>query len=143
MIKGEKVMKLILKRNATTYHGRNGVVKDTQSGLETTLSKPKEMGGFGGKGTNPEELFAMGYSSCLASSMEYLLMTDNVKYEDLYVKAVAELVMDPEKGFEFQLTVEARIQGVTKDIEKSYVDKAYDFCPYSKAIRGNVEVKFV
>ncbi|MFU8793397.1 MAG: Ohr family peroxiredoxin [Acholeplasmataceae bacterium] len=135
-------MQQLLERYATTYHGRDGVIKDTQSGLETRLSKPKEMGGSKAEGTNPEELFAMGYSSCLASSMEYLLKNDGVTYDDLSVKATAGLVMHPEKGFLFKLTVEANIKGVSKDVEASYIKNAYDFCPYSKAIRGNVEVTF-
>lgn len=137
-------MSKILERSATTFHGRDGVIKDTESGLELKLSKPKEMGGQGGNnGTNPEELFAVGYSSCLASSMEYLLKSDKIKYQDLHVKAIVSLVMHQEKGFQFQLVVDAQIQGVTKEVEKEYIDKAYNFCPYSKAIKGNVEVKFI
>lgn len=133
----------MLKRSATTYNGRNGLIKDTDSGLELKLSKPIEMGGAGEEGTNPEELFAMGYSSCLASSMEYLLNADDIKYDDLYVNAEAFLMMEPHSGFKFQLTVKARILGVSDDIQKEYIDKAYQFCPYSKAIRGNVEVNFI
>ncbi|MDI6453065.1 Ohr family peroxiredoxin [Peloplasma aerotolerans] len=136
-------MKKILERSATTFHGRDGLIKDTDSGLELKLSKPKEMGGLGENGTNPEELFAAGYSSCLASSMEYLLKNDKIDYKDLQVSAVASLVMHQEKGFLFQLVVDAQIQGVTKEVEKEYIEKAYNFCPYSKAIKGNVEVRFM
>ena len=136
-------MKQLLERSAKTQHGRNGVIDDTQSGLKVTLSKPKEMGGTEDKGSNPEELFAMGYSSCLASSMEYLLTNEQVEYKDLYVKAKAILVMIPDQGFEFKLEVEARIDGVSKETEADFVEKAYQFCPYSKAIRNNVEVTFV
>ncbi|MFA5471142.1 MAG: Ohr family peroxiredoxin [Acholeplasmataceae bacterium] len=136
-------MKEILSRTATTYGGRNGTIKDTQSGVEYKLAKPKEMGGVGLKGTNPEELFSVGYSSCFASSLEYLLQNDKVKYEDLYVKAETKLLMIENEGFRFKLIVEARVNGVEQDVQNKYVEMAKNFCPYSKAFKGNIEVVFI
>lgn len=136
-------MKEILSRTATTYGGRNGTIKDTQSGLEYKLAKPKEMGGVGLDGTNPEELFSVGYSSCFASSLEYLLQNDKVKYEDLYVKAETKLLMIENEGFRFKLIVEARVNGVEQDVQNKYVEMAKNFCPYSKAFKGNIEVVFI
>lgn len=136
-------MKEILSRTATTYGGRNGEVKDTQSGIEYKLAKPKEMGGVGLEGTNPEELLSVGYSSCFASSLEYLLQNDKVKYEDLYVKAETKLLMYENVGFKFKLIVKARVNGVSKDVQDSYVEKASHFCPYSRAFKGNIEVDFI
>jgi lipoyl-dependent peroxiredoxin len=136
-------MKKFLKRTATTFGGRDGEVRDTQSGYSVKLSKPAEMGGMNPKGTNPEELFSIGYSSCFASSLEYLLMANQVEYQSLSVKADTALMMDEKTGFRFALTVKATIQGVSKEVEKEYIQKAYNFCPYSKAIKGNVNVKFV
>lgn len=136
-------MNQILKRSATTYGGRNGVIKDMESKVELKLAKPLEMGGSGSQGTNPEELFSAGYSSCFASSIEYLLMTSGIKYDAISVKATTKLVANPETGFQFQLFVEAKISGVSKEVEKEYIQKAYGFCPYSKAIKGNVDVKFM
>lgn len=136
-------MKEILSRTATTYGGRNGTIKDTQSGVEYKLAKPKEMGGVGLDGTNPEELFSVGYSSCFASSLEYLLQNDKVKYEDLYVKAETKLLMIENEGFRFKLIVEARVNGVEQDVQNKYVEMAKNFCPYSKAFKGNIEVVFI
>ena len=136
-------MKEILTRTATTYGGRNGDIKDTTSGLTYKLSKPIQMGGIGLKGTDPEELFSVGYSSCFASSMEHLLQTDKVKYESLYVKVDTKLVMTPKEGFKFKLIVEARIKGVDQNTLDKYVKGAKDFCPYSKAIKGNVDIEFI
>ena len=136
-------MKEMLSRSATTIGGRDGIVKDTQSQMTFKLAKPKEMGGSGLDGTNPEELFSVGYSACLASSMEYLLNVEKVKYDHLYVKAETKLLMIENKGFEFKLIVEARILGVDKETEKAFVIKAKNFCPYSKAISGNVEIEMV
>lgn len=136
-------MKKFLERTATTYGGRDGEIKDTQSGYSIKLAKPVEMGGKNPKGTNPEELFSIGYSACFSSSIEYLLQSDRIKYESISVQVVTALMMDEKTGFQFELTVTAKILGVTKDKEKEYIKKAYDFCPYSKAIRGNVLVTFV
>ena len=136
-------MNQILERSATTYGGRNGAIKDMASSVELKLAKPQEMGGVGDQGTNPEELFSAGYSSCFASSIEYLLQTSGVKYDAIKVKATTKLVANPQTGFQFQLLVDAKISGVTKEVEKEYIEKAYGFCPYSKAIRGNVEVTFI
>ena len=136
-------MKKFLERTATAFGGRDGEIRDTQSGYSVKLSKPAEMGGVNPKGTNPEELFSIGYSSCFASSLEYLLIANGVVYEFLSVKADTALMMDEKTGFSFALTVKARIQGVSKEVEKEYIQKAYNFCPYSKAIKGNVNVTFV
>ena len=136
-------MKKFLERTATAFGGRDGEVKDTQSRYSVKLSKPLEMGGVDPKGTNPEELFSIGYSSCFASSLEYLLVANKVSYESLCVKADTALMMDETTGFEFQLTVKVKIKGVSKKVEKEYTEKAYGFCPYSKAIKGNVKVTFI
>jgi len=136
-------MKKFLERTATAFGGRDGEIRDTQSGYSVKLSKPAEMGGVNPKGTNPEELFSIGYSSCFASSLEYLLIANQVDYESLSVKADTALMMDEKTGFSFALTVKATIQGVSKELEKEYIQKAYNFCPYSKAIKGNVNVTFI
>lgn len=133
-------MKTILSRQATTYGGRNGIIKDTASETELNMKKPEEMGGSPNKETNPEELFSMGYSACFASSIEHLLKADQVSYDDITVKVDTRLVMEENDGFKFDVTVYPRITGVSKETEKTYTEKAYGFCPYSKAIRDNVKV---
>jgi len=136
-------MKKFLERTATAFGGRDGEIKDTLSGYSVKLSKPAEMGGVNPKGTNPEELFSIGYASCFASSLEYLLQANKVSYESLSVKADTALMMDEKTGFSFKLTVKAVVKGVTKEVEQEYIQKAYNFCPYSKAIKGNVDVNFI
>ncbi|MCD4827566.1 MAG: Ohr family peroxiredoxin [Acholeplasmataceae bacterium] len=136
-------MKEMLSRKATTYGGRNGEVRDTTSGLTYKLAKPKQMGGIGLEGTDPEELFSVGYSSCFASSMEYLLQNDKVKYEDLSVQVETKLLMVPNEGFKFALVVKARINGVDQETLDKYILGAKDFCPYSKAFKGNIDIEFI
>ena len=136
-------MKEMLSRTATTFGGRNGEIRETSSGITYKLAKPKEMGGIGLDGTDPEELFSVGYGSCFASSMEHLLQTDKVEYKDLYVKVETKLLMKKNEGFNFKLIVEARIAGVDQDTMDKYVNAAKDFCPYSKAFKGNIDIDFV
>lgn len=133
-------MQKILERKATTYGGRNGLVKDTQSGLKAQLAKPVEMGGVVNSNTNPEELFSMGYSSCFASSLEYLLQSSQTPYTDIKVSVITSLVPDGSQGFKFEVVVDAKVMGLTKELEKEMIEKAYQFCPFSKAIRNNVSV---
>jgi Ohr subfamily peroxiredoxin len=135
-------MKIFLERKATTQGGRDGRIFDTASGLELQLSKPVEMGGTPNKNTNPEEIFSVGYSSCFASSLEFLLQNSETTYEDISVTVNTKLVPDGQSGFKFQVEVTARVKGLDKNTEKAFIDKAYHFCPYSKAIQGNVEVTF-
>jgi len=133
-------MQKFLERKATTYGGRNGLVKDTQSGLSVKLGKPVEMGGIENPNTNPEELFSVGYSSCFASSLEYLLTNSQIAYDEVKVTVHTALVPDGQEGFKFEVEVLASVSGVSKELEKEMIEKAYQFCPYSKAIRNNVTV---
>lgn len=136
-------MNKILERSATITGGRDGLINDMSSHLELKMTKPQEMGGKDQSGTNPEELFAAGYSACFASSLEYLLLSERVQYEQIKVKATAELLANPTTGFYFKLLVKVTLDGVSKEVKKTYIEKAYNFCPYSKAIKGNVEVVFI
>ncbi|HPG42676.1 MAG TPA: Ohr family peroxiredoxin [Acholeplasmataceae bacterium] len=135
-------MKKILERSATTKGGRDGLITDMSSKLVLKMTKPLEMGGNNQTGTNPEELFSAGYSACFASSLEYLLLSEKVAYDNLSVKATTELLANPKTGFYFKLLVDVKIDGVSEEIRQVYIKKAYGFCPYSKAIKGNVEVIF-
>jgi Ohr subfamily peroxiredoxin len=133
-------MQKILERKATTHGGRDGLVKETQSGLIVKLSKPVEMGGKENTNSNPEELFSIGYSSCFASSLEYLLKSSKTAYDDIKVTVHTILVPDGTAGFKFDVVVEASVLGLSKEHEKEMIEKAYQFCPFSKAIRNNVSV---
>lgn len=136
-------MKTLLKRVATVTKGSNGFVTDTTTGIEMRLSQPKELGGAGHDGTDPEELFAIGYAACFIGSMEFLLKRDRVKYEDLSVHIENQLMMDEKDGMYFNVSIDARIIGIDQDTETKYIEKAYLFCPFSKAVKGNVNVAFV
>ncbi len=134
---------VILTRKATTTGGRDGKVHNTLSGVELVLSKPQEMGGQNTQVTNPEELFSMGYSSCFASSLEFIMAQQDISYETLAVDTKTALVSEDGKSFKFALEVKVTLEGVSAKEKASLIEAAYQFCPYSKAIQGNVDVTFI
>ncbi len=136
-------MNEVLQRTATAIGGRDGMINDESSRMTYELRKPIEMDGKEKSGTDPEALFAAGYASCLASAIEYLLSANGVSYDGVTVKATNHLMMVPNKGFQFKLTVETRIAGVSSDVEAEYITKGQAFCPFSRAIKGNVMVENV
>lgn len=136
-------MKPLLSRKATTQGGRNGTVTLATSNQTIPMSKPIEMGGSTNDHTNPEELFAAGYSACFASSLEYLLHAQEEAYNDIVVMANTMLVKDGDKGFKFAIELVVDIQGIDEAKKAMFVDQAFQFCPYSKAINKNVEVNTV
>lgn len=133
-------MKPLLSRKATTQGGRNGTITLATSNQTIKMSKPIEMGGITNDYTNPEELFAAGYSACFASSLEYLLQTQEEPYTDIEVFANTMLVKDGDKGFKFAIELVVDIKSIDEAKKAMFVNQAYQFCPYSKAINGNVEV---
>jgi Ohr subfamily peroxiredoxin len=136
-------MKPLLSRKATTKGGRNGTISLATSNQTITMSKPIEMGGTSNDHTNPEELFAAGYSACFASSLEYLLQAQEEAYTDIEVLSETTLVKDGDKGFKFAIELVVDIKGIDEAKKEMFVNQAYQFCPYSKAINGNVEVNIV
>lgn len=135
--------KIVLKRTVTATGGRQGVLKSADQNIDLKIDLPPELGGKPeAKTTNPEQLFATGYASCFASSLEYILKTKQVAYRDLQVEVTALLLKDDDQGgFKFGVEILVTIFDLSPAVADQYVQAAYQFCPYSKAIRGNVEVK--
>lgn len=132
----------ILTRKAVTKGGRNGNIQAKEGNLNLTMAKPRELGGTENKETNPEEIFAAGYSACFASSLEFLLENAQVSYDTIEVEAALHLVKDEEDGgFKFDIDLYVTLEGPDEKTGNDFIDKAYDFCPYSKAMKGNVDVR--
>ncbi|MDA8248860.1 MAG: organic hydroperoxide resistance protein [Rhodospirillales bacterium] len=126
---------------ATTTGGRNGHVESSDGLLKFDLSIPKELGGPGKSGaTNPEQLFAAGYSACFGSAIEYLARTE--KLPVTAVTVTADVIIDSnDKGFFLAVHLRAHIAGVDVSVAESLVNRAHlEVCPYSKATRGNIQV---
>jgi osmotically inducible protein OsmC len=116
-------------------HGRT-----SDGALEVDLRLPTEMGGQGG-GTNPEQLFAIGYSACFEGALGAAARRSKDELGDVAIDASVSLLPTPERGFELAVALDVRIPGIedpAKAIE--LVRAAHQICPYSNATRGNIEV---
>lgn len=135
-------MEKLYTAKATTKGGRNGRVRSSDGTLDLELRAPAEMGGENGY-TNPEQLFAAGYAACFDSALTMLARKQRMNIEDAEITAAVSLVRDPEDGgFRLEADLTGVFpEGVTESQAKELMEAAHNFCPYSKAIRGNVTVE--
>lgn len=129
--------------SATTVAGRNGHVESSDGLLKFDLSFPKELGGPGKSGaTNPEQLFAAGYSACFGGAIGVAAAGQKVRPED--IRVTADVTIDKnDSGFFLAVKLHAKIAGVDRATAEQLVHKAHEICPYSKATRNNVNVELV
>ncbi|WP_028850965.1 organic hydroperoxide resistance protein [Thermocrispum municipale] len=134
-------METVYTAQATaTGSGRGGEVSSSDDRLKVDLSIPKELGGDGGAGTNPEQLFAAGYSACFHSALQLVARKQKVQIEGSSVTAEVGIGPDGESfGLAVALTVD--LPGVDADVARGLVEAAHQVCPYSKATRGNIDVE--
>ncbi|KAB7764959.1 organic hydroperoxide resistance protein [Xanthomonas sp. LMG 12462] len=128
---------------ATATGGRDGRAATPDKALDVKLSTPRELGGAGGDGTNPEQLFAAGYSACFIGALKFVAGQEKVALP-------AETSIEGHVGIGqipggFGIAVELRIAapGLERATLESLVEKAHQVCPYSNATRGNIDVKLV
>ena len=134
------IEKVLYTAAASATGGREGLAKSTDGLLEVRLSTPKELGGAGGSGTNPEQLFAAGYSACFLGALKFVAGQQKVKLPD-DVKILGHVGIGPiPTGFGIETELKISIPGMSKDDAKALVDKAHIVCPYSNATRGNMKV---
>ncbi|GGC51085.1 organic hydroperoxide resistance protein [Chelatococcus reniformis] len=124
---------------ATAEGGRDGRAALTEGGLALAFAIPKEMGGAG-NGSNPEQLFALGYAACFNSALLFVARAKKVDVSK--AKVTAQIGIGPKAGGGFQLeaALKVHIPGVPTDEAKALVDAAHQVCPYSNATRGNMPV---
>lgn len=125
---------------ATATAGRTGKVNTNDNKLNLALSMPKELGGDGGAGTNPEQLFAAGYAACFGSAL--LMVAKQQKMNPTSVIITANVSIGKEgSGFELSVVLEGNLPGIPAKDAAILMEKAHQVCPYSKATRGNIEVR--
>ncbi len=131
--------------HAHTTGGRTGTSKTDDGRLEVTLDTPKAMGGNDGPGTNPEQLFAAGYSACFLGALKAVARGEKVKIPDEATIDAAvsfgENANEGAKGFNIAVELKVTLPGFDKAQVEDLVHKAHEVCPYSNATRGNVDVK--
>jgi Ohr subfamily peroxiredoxin len=123
-----------------TGEGRNGHVRSSDGILEADLATPTELGGTGGK-TNPEQLFAAGYSACFLNALKRMAGNAHVPITDAAVTAEVGMGRHPEDtGFVLAVTLVIEVGGVDQQSAEQLAEQAHAVCPYSNATRGNIEV---
>lgn len=138
-------MKILYSTQATSTGGREGKSSTADGVLAVTLSTPKELGGGGGPGTNPEQLFAAGYSACFLGALKSVAGKAKVTIpaESSVTGQVGIGNRDDGEGFGLDVTLTIKVPGADRTIIEDLVQKAHIMCPYSNAIRGNVGVRLV
>jgi Ohr subfamily peroxiredoxin len=134
--------KVLYTTKATANGGRDGKARTEDGALEVTLSTPKELGGGGGPGNNPEQLFAAGYSACFLGAMKAVASKGGPKVpDDTKVTATVGIGPRSEGGFGLDIALDIALPGLDRAQAQDLVDKAHQVCPYSNATRGNVDVR--
>ena len=135
-------MDLLYTAVATSTHGREGRAVSSDGRLDLQLGTPAEMGG-NGQGTNPEQLFAAGYSACFASALGLVGRQAKVDVSDAAVTAEVSIGKQGE-GFGLAVTLRVELPGsVDAETGRKLVEQAHQVCPYSNATRGNIPVELV
>lgn len=124
--------------SATTKGGRNGRAMLDNGALALAMALPKELGGAG-DGHNPEQLFALGYSSCFGQAI--LVVAKKHGIDGQAAKVTADVTLDTANGFSLAVELKVSIPGADRDKVQALVEEAHTVCPYSKATKGNIPVK--
>jgi lipoyl-dependent peroxiredoxin len=135
-------MKVLYTTQATSTGGRAGSSKSADGVLAVTLTTPKELGGDGATGTNPEQLFAAGYSACFLGALKFSAGKAGVKIPaDATVTAKIGIgPRDDGQGFGIEAALTINVPGVDRATVEKLVEQAHIVCPYSHATRGNIPV---
>lgn len=135
-------MQILYKAQATATGGRDGRAVSSDNKLDAKLSTPKELGGPGGEGTNPEQLFAAGYSACFLSALKFVAMHAKVALpSDAAVTAEVGIGPNGHGGFGLAADLRVALPGMERTAAQALVNRAHEVCPYSNATRGNIEVQ--
>lgn len=136
-------MKILYTAHGSATGGREGQAATDTGNVKLVLNTPKELGGGGGGGTNPEQLFAMGYSACFLGALKFAAGKEGVKIPD-DARVSADVGIGPRddgKGFGIAVKLTIAAPGIEKAKLEDLVQKAHIVCPYSDATRGNIDVQ--
>jgi len=135
------IEKVLYRAHAKATGGRDGRAVVPDSKLDLKLTTPKELGGAGGDGANPEQLFAAGYSACFLGAMKFVAARDKIAIPaDVQVEGSVGIGPIP-NGFGIEVELKISLPGMPRDVAQVLVDKAHVVCPYSNATRNNIDVR--
>ena len=135
------IEKALYTATATATGGRQGSAQSSDGALKVELSTPKELGGAGGSGTNPEQLFAAGYSACFIGAMKFVAARDKLRIPaDASVQGTVGIGPIP-NGFGIEVELAISLPGMDRAEAQTLIERAHIVCPYSNATRGNIDVR--
>lgn len=135
--------KVLYTANAVVSGGRDGHGRSTDGQLEVELRVPKEMGGAGG-GTNPEELFAVGYAACFEGALGAVARRQKLEIGEVTINSSVGLLPTGDGGFQLAVALDVvKPTGVDAEAAAELVRAAHQVCPYSNATRGNIDVELL
>jgi len=134
------IEKVLYRAHARVTGGRDGRAVSSDNVLDVKLATPRDLGGTGGVGTNPEQLFAAGYSACFLSALKYVAGRDKVALPaDASIEGSVGIGAIP-TGFGIEVELKISIPGLPREQVNALVQKAHVVCPYSNATRNNIDV---
>ncbi len=134
-------MKTLYTTKVTATGGRNGHVKSENGILDLEVKMPKALGGANDDFTNPEMLFAAGYSACFDSALNRVISLSKTETGETTVTAEVSIGQLDNGGFGLAVQLDVNIPEVSQEEAHSLTEKAHEICPYSNATRNNIEVK--
>lgn len=133
-------MSTLYSTKVTATGGRSGRVASDDGLLELDLAMPESLGGKGGA-TNPEQLFAAGYAACFGNAVIHVTRnTHKIADDDVTVTGTVSMAPNANGGFQLAVALDVAIAGVDQETAEEIVEKAHQACPYSNAVRGNIDV---
>jgi Ohr subfamily peroxiredoxin len=132
-------LEILYTAEATVQGGREGQVKSSDGKIDMKVTMPKTLGGSGSEGTNPEQLFAAGYSACFDSALNLVAMMQKVRIKS-ETTAKVSIGKNAEGGFDICAEIICEISGVDQAKADELIEAAHQVCPYSRATRGNIDV---
>ena len=134
-------MSVLYSTKVIAVGGRSGTIRSDDGILDLQLAMPKALGGKGGA-TNPEQLFAAGYAACFENAVIHVTRAkaDKVKDDDIEVVGEVGLLPNGAGGFSLAITLDVAISGLDQAKAEEIVAQAHEVCPYSNAVKGNIDV---
>lgn len=135
------IEKVLYRAHSKATGGRDGRAVSSDGALDVKLTTPRELGGSGGAGTNPEQLFAAGYSACFLSALRLVAGREKVTFPaDASVEGTVGIGGIP-NGFGLEVELTISLPGIAPEVANGLIDKAHVVCPYSNATRDNIDVR--
>ncbi|WP_247423848.1 organic hydroperoxide resistance protein [Ralstonia pseudosolanacearum] len=132
---------ILYRAHANATGGRDGRAATDDGRLDVRLATPRELGGAGGEGTNPEQLFAAGYSACFLGAMKFVAARDKLRIPaDVSVQGSVGIGAIP-NGFGIEVDLAVSLPGMDRAEAQTLIERAHIVCPYSNATRGNIDVR--